>query len=90
LTGTLEAVSERRGILLTGAASGVGAAVCRMMAGPDAAILVHTRRDGAEAMARHVRDGGSFTERMSRIACWNSVMDQDRHMIQKWNEFIAT
>jgi putative spermidine/putrescine transport system substrate-binding protein len=36
-----------------------------------------------------VRDGGSFTERMSRIACWNSVMDQDRYMVQKWNEFIA-
>ena len=36
-----------------------------------------------------VRDGGSFTERMSRIACWNSVMNEDRYMIQKWNEFIA-
>ena len=36
-----------------------------------------------------VRDGGSFYERMSHIACWNSVMDQDRYMIQKWNEFIA-
>lgn len=36
-----------------------------------------------------VRDGGSFTERMSRIACWNSVMHEDRYMIQKWNEFIA-
>jgi putative spermidine/putrescine transport system substrate-binding protein len=36
-----------------------------------------------------VRDGGSFMERMSHIACWNSVMDQDRYMIQKWNEFIA-
>ena len=36
-----------------------------------------------------VRDGGSFTERMSRIACWNSVMHEDRYMVQKWNEFIA-
>jgi putative spermidine/putrescine transport system substrate-binding protein len=36
-----------------------------------------------------VRDGGSFTERMSRVACWNSVMNEDRYMIQKWNEFIA-
>ena len=36
-----------------------------------------------------VRDGGSFYERMGHIACWNSVMDQDRYMIQKWNEFIA-
>jgi putative spermidine/putrescine transport system substrate-binding protein len=36
-----------------------------------------------------VRDGGSFTERMGRVACWNSVMNEDRYMIQKWNEFIA-
>jgi putative spermidine/putrescine transport system substrate-binding protein len=36
-----------------------------------------------------VRDGGAFTERMSQIACWNSVMNEDRYMIQKWNEFIA-
>ena len=36
-----------------------------------------------------VRDGGSFNERMGKIACWNSVMNEDRYMIQKWNEFIA-
>jgi putative spermidine/putrescine transport system substrate-binding protein len=26
---------------------------------------------------------------MGKVACWNSVMDEDRYMIQKWNEFIA-
>jgi putative spermidine/putrescine transport system substrate-binding protein len=36
-----------------------------------------------------VRDGGSFETRMSNLACWNSVMDQDRYMVSKWNEFIA-
>ena len=36
-----------------------------------------------------VRDGGSFYERMGHVACWNSVMTEDRYMIQKWNEFIA-
>ena len=36
-----------------------------------------------------VRDGGSFEERMGRVACWNSVMDEDRYMVTKWNEFIA-
>lgn len=36
-----------------------------------------------------VRDGGSFEERMSKVACWNSVMDEDRYMIKRWNEFIA-
>jgi putative spermidine/putrescine transport system substrate-binding protein len=36
-----------------------------------------------------VRDGGSFAERMGRVACWNSVMDEDRYMVRRWNEFIA-
>jgi len=36
-----------------------------------------------------VRDGGSFEERMGRVACWNAVMDEDRYMVTKWNEFIA-
>ncbi|WP_067337605.1 ABC transporter substrate-binding protein [Stappia indica] len=36
-----------------------------------------------------VRDGGSFAERMGKVACWNSVMDEDRYMVRRWNEFIA-
>ncbi len=36
-----------------------------------------------------VRDGGSFLERMGSVACWNSVMDEDRYMVTRWNEFIA-
>ena len=36
-----------------------------------------------------IRDGGSFYERMGHVACWNAVMDEDKYMIQKWNEFIA-
>jgi putative spermidine/putrescine transport system substrate-binding protein len=35
------------------------------------------------------RDGGSFEQRMGNIACWNTVMDEDRYMIQRWNEFIS-
>jgi hypothetical protein len=23
------------------------------------------------------------------VACWNSVMTEDRYMVQKWNEFIV-
>jgi putative spermidine/putrescine transport system substrate-binding protein len=37
----------------------------------------------------HVRDGGSLWERMGRVACWNTVMDENRHMVRKWNEFVA-
>jgi putative spermidine/putrescine transport system substrate-binding protein len=36
-----------------------------------------------------IRDGGSFYERMGHVACWNAVMDEDRYMVSKWNEFIA-
>ena len=36
------------------------------------------------------RDGGSFYERMGKVECWNSVMDENRYMVRKWNEFIAS
>ncbi|KZM48669.1 extracellular solute-binding protein [Labrenzia sp. OB1] len=36
-----------------------------------------------------VRDGGSFYDRMGSVACWNAVMDENRYMVRKWNEFIA-
>lgn len=36
-----------------------------------------------------VRDGGSFLDRMGKVACWNSVMDENQYMIRKWNEFVA-
>lgn len=51
-------------ILVTGAASGIGAATCRALAGPDSAILVHTRRnrEGAEAVAAQVRAAGGLAE----------------------------
>ncbi len=39
--------------------------------------------------AGSVRDGGSYAERMGSVACWNAVMDENRYMVQKWNEFIA-
>ena len=37
-----------------------------------------------------VRDGGAFAERMGNIAVWNSVMDEDRYLTRKWNEFITS
>jgi putative spermidine/putrescine transport system substrate-binding protein len=36
-----------------------------------------------------VRDGGSFYDRMGHVSVWNTVMDEDRYMVRKWNEFIA-
>ena len=36
------------------------------------------------------RDGGSFWERMGNVACWNTLMDENRYMVKKWNEFLAS
>ena len=36
-----------------------------------------------------IRDGGSFYERMSKVAVWNTVMEEDKYMVRKWNEFVA-
>ena len=40
--------------------------------------------------AGRTRDGGSFEQRMGNIAVWNSVMDQDRYLTRRWNEFITS
>ncbi len=46
--------------LVTGAASGIGAATCRALAGPGARIVVHTRRNraGADRVAAEIGDAG--------------------------------
>jgi 3-oxoacyl-[acyl-carrier protein] reductase len=58
----LRGMSERRVFLVTGAASGIGAAVCRAVAGPGTAVLLHTRRNraGLEAVAAEVRAAGGL------------------------------
>jgi NAD(P)-dependent dehydrogenase (short-subunit alcohol dehydrogenase family) len=62
---------EQRRILVTGAASGIGAACCRALAGPGVAIAVHTRanRDGAARTAAAVRErGGEAFEILGDLA----------------------
>jgi 3-oxoacyl-[acyl-carrier protein] reductase len=50
----------RRIFLVTGAASGIGSAICHRLSGPDTAILLHTRKNrvGVEAVAEAVRANG--------------------------------
>ena len=47
-------------IVVTGAASGIGASICRTLAGPDTAILVHSRRNrsGVDSVAAEIRTKG--------------------------------
>jgi putative spermidine/putrescine transport system substrate-binding protein len=35
------------------------------------------------------RDGGSLWERMGNVAVWNCLMDEQRYLTRRWNEFIS-
>jgi NAD(P)-dependent dehydrogenase (short-subunit alcohol dehydrogenase family) len=61
----------RRAILITGAASGVGAALARRLAGPGVALLLHTRknRDGLDQVAGDAeRAGAEVRQEMGDLA----------------------
>ena len=51
----------QRAVLITGAASGIGAALARRLAAPETALLLHTRRnrDGLERVAADARSAGA-------------------------------
>jgi NAD(P)-dependent dehydrogenase (short-subunit alcohol dehydrogenase family) len=53
-----------RVVIVTGAASGIGAAIARTVAGPDTALLIHTRKNeaGLAAVAEACRAIGSPVE----------------------------
>ena len=57
-------VERQRVVLVTGAASGIGAATCRALARPGVALVVHTRRNeaGASAVAQAARAAGAAVE----------------------------
>ena len=57
------AMAERTRILITGAASGIGAAIGRALALPDTTIMLHTRhnRAGIESVAAELRLKGAQT-----------------------------
>ncbi len=59
------------------------------MEGKPAATDIMSPEGKLMEKAGSIRDGGSFYERMGHVACWNSVMDENRYMVQKWNEFVA-
>jgi putative spermidine/putrescine transport system substrate-binding protein len=36
-----------------------------------------------------IRDGGSYLQRFSNIAVWNSLMDENEYLVKRWNEFLS-
>jgi putative spermidine/putrescine transport system substrate-binding protein len=36
-----------------------------------------------------LRDGGSLWDRMGNVGIWNTLMDEDRYLNKKWQEFIS-
>ncbi|HEY6432888.1 MAG TPA: SDR family oxidoreductase [Acetobacteraceae bacterium] len=56
-------MQPRQVAIVTGAASGIGAAICRALAGPGMAIAVHTRRNraGADVVAAAASTAGAQT-----------------------------
>jgi 3-oxoacyl-[acyl-carrier protein] reductase len=54
-------MSAQRRVLITGAASGIGAALARRIAGSDVAMLIHTRRnqEGIDKVADEARVAGA-------------------------------
>lgn len=50
------------------------------LAGPDGRIAVR---------AGQVRSGGSYWRRASRIAVWNTTMDEHNYLVRRWNQFVA-
>jgi len=46
--------------------------------------------DGRTAVtAGSVRNGGSYTNRLSNIAVWNTVMDTYEYSLERWYEFLT-
>ncbi|MDS0859605.1 ABC transporter substrate-binding protein [Burkholderia pseudomultivorans] len=41
-------------------------------------------------IAGQLRDGGDYAARMSRIAVWDSVMDEHNYLVRRWSEFLRT
>ena len=36
-----------------------------------------------------IRDGGSYKNRMGRVAVWDTLMDENEYLTDRWNEFVS-
>jgi hypothetical protein len=44
----------------------------------------------AAAVAGSVATSGAFWDRLGHIAAWNAVVDEDRYLTRRWNEFVTS
>ena len=71
-----------RRIIVTGAASGIGAAICKKLAGDNTHFLVHTRSNkaGLDKTAEYIRSaGGSVEKKLSDL----SIKGEGRQLIKE-------
>ena len=59
------------------------------MEGKAAAQDIKAPNGSLLAKKGEIRDGGSYNDRMGGVECWNAVMDENKYMVRKWNQFIA-
>ncbi len=57
-----------------------GRPACGDLQAPDGRVAVR---------AGQVRSGGSYWRRASRIAVWNTTMDEHNYLVRRWNQFVA-
>lgn len=55
------------------------------MPASESIINLHGR---IEAHPGDIRMGGSFSDRIGKIACWNTVMNENDYLIRRWHEFM--
>lgn len=54
--------------------------------GEAAADKVYSNQDTVIAVPGEYRSGGTYMSQMSRIAIWNSVMDEHNYLSRRWND----
>ncbi|MBF0322653.1 MAG: extracellular solute-binding protein, partial [Magnetococcales bacterium] len=58
--------------------------------GKPAALDLRGPEGGIAVKAGEVRHGGSYWERFSRVAVWNTVMDTYEYSLPRWNELLLS
>lgn len=57
--------------------------------GNEASLDIKDPAGNLQEKAGHRRDGGSYWDRMGKIACWNAIMPENKYLVKGWKEFIT-